>query len=1250
MSSFTFSRDQQTILESRNENIIVSAQAGAGKTAVLVQRILDEMVRRRLGLDHFLIVTFTKKAANEMKKKIREALRLKMEEAEQEERVWLRRQWNQVAAAAIETLHAFCWEVISDHFTALHQDPGFRIMEEGETRTVQDRVLEDLLQAIYEGEDLSPERQKEILDFFRRYGFGKRRDSEDVKDLIRALYREANQAQDSGQWLEEQLAHMSQESYTEKTRDDYIQQVLQPIIQESQEEIREIRDLLGPETPEILQNFMEEELGRMEVALHVPETPRAFQDWLNLSPFTFLKFPTITVKKYGEEAVAQKDQIKALREQLKKYRFPALEERKLRLKQDSLQEETEEMAKDFAILKDLTLDFLDRYQREKRESRLLDFSDLEHRMLYLLDQEEILSSLKRQYQAIYFDEYQDANAMQDLIVERLAGPNNLFFVGDIKQSIYRFRQACPENFLKRYGRYSQEEQSQAFDLTENFRSEPEIGDFTNFIFTSLMTQKRGDVDYNSPGHRMKTARASQGLGRVTVTLLRDEREAEEEESTEGSSYLDDISSQAFFVAHRIQNYVRGRGIYQGQEPGHYKDCALLFRTKHRMFQFEQVLHRFGIPSFRDGRGGSTDAPELLLFLNLLKVIDHAQEELPLLSVLDSMVGGLKDEDLARLRIQWKEEKKEQEEEREEESFGHRIWATLLSFFPTASTESAEEDFPEDSAKRAEPKNSEEEKLAKFARRLADWRLLEKELPLHEFIHQVLEESGLYAFVAALPFGEERKENLHTVLRAAETYENHQGSDLSGFLAQFDQQTLKKDRKKSQGEELPTAQELSEEDDVVRLMTIHKSKGLQFKEVFLVETERLQQKGGGKPLLVTSSGYGPTLRINRDSEQAGRILSYEPLRMELASRELAQEDLSESVRVFYVAVTRAINGLHIVGSVKAKNLSSYLSEERELQAALDGGNSYLKWVFSILKTDRLSHWEKRGSLVGDFPTAGSGDFFAGLKPRNPFVLEIEEGDRYREISDQEEAQTTGESLATKLVHERASYRYPYRQATQQSLKKTVSQLSKQNETLEEGWKKWPELQAASSPVSEERRQPQFVTGDRSVSTAEFGSLMHRAIQLLPIRPYTAEELAQTLDYLRDRNQFTPRERRSLREDLLLAFFQSELGQEVIRHRDHVFREQAFTLRLSGEELGTGFPESAEDPMQVLYLDGQIDLFYEEEEGLVLVDFKTDHRVNPERYAQQLSYYAKALEQAFGKKVTAAYLFWLRAGKSSRVLLR
>lgn len=1280
MTDLQFTQEQRQVIDQRERNLIVSAQAGAGKTAVLVERVLSELVEGHRSIREMLIVTFTNKAAHSLRDKIRARL-MELIRSESypgmdgsgqtissELRTHLLDQVNALASANIQTLHAFCYEQVQGHFDALGLDPTTHILDERTLSDLQNKALDRSLSAFYESGSTA------FQTFAELFGTDQRRTDQALRQMILAYQRMKDQLLDPDRWLKETSDAMGTKAYGRETIRLYYQKFILPDLTAYRASYDALLDQAKRHLPEAYAKAIEGEPVQFSQAV------TAYIEKGERDPLLHFKSPTafpMRKNKYDEAVLAEKDRLNAWRKTLKEEQ-EKISQQVLALNEKALVEEGGRMRQNLLLLDRLASDYRTVLRQLKKEKHGMDFNDVEHLLLALLDQEEIQRALQARYQSIYFDEYQDASDLQNEIIERLKGDRNLFFVGDVKQSIYAFRQACPENFLERMDQYEKDPaRSSACYLTYNFRSEKNILDFINWVFDPLMTPDRGQVAYQTKGQRARVSLPAQkraqevetsgGLaGQVELVLIEEEKGEKKE-----LSYIDEKPAEAFYLAHWIQAYL-------AEDPSHsYRDITVLFRAKQPIMDYEAVLRHFSIPTYSDMDAFDQEALEIALAIHLFEWVDNRYHDLALAALLSSIVGDFSDEELALLRFFYPDG-----------SFAQAFYALVDQPVCNpaegwAQGVASEEDLI--TLMAAYP--ALHDKALRFAQARERWIQDGQRMPFGDFIAHLLQQSGLYPFLSALSYGQERRANLQLLMTMARHFEEEGGHDLYGFLQ------LLKENGSSQGQGLQVAGAMSESDQVVRLMSIHASKGLDAPVIVLANLPNSFHPASTLPYSFDRS-FGASLADRSLDPKSGRILEGPSVRLDLDQRRRWARERDEEVRIFYVALTRAQKRLVLLGH--GKDLSEALrltgqAHVQELSMALDQGRSYQDWLLALLKADPGKMRDLQGGLgqalrAGDF-ASGKIDFPSAPQDRQQvagFTVTLErESDVRKQMQVVKQTRNTEQGLETTslvaLLQEGQasilpsmdavlSFRYPFSESCYLPIKRSVTGL------MEEAFEKGKGKRKTPSPLGSARRDkgekdqksdflltdqegaadyapPRFIREEPDRAGAHFGRLMHAALQALPLRAYEPASLEVALEALVKRRFFLREEADQIDRTMLLQFYQSPLGRRLIRLREAVRREESFTIRTPLSKLP--FARQREGGSEeIMTIDGRVDLFVPlaeadpKEAGLLLVDFKTDRKKDPAHYRDQLALYALALSQAYQQPVTEAYLYWVRYGEAER----
>ena len=946
MGEVKWTTEQLQAIESKGSNILVAAAAGSGKTAVLVERIIHKIIDDKIDIDKMLVVTFTNAAAAEMRERILEAIYQKLEQEPSNEH--LQKQITLLNKASICTIHSFCLDVIRNHFYEIDLPSNFRIADTTEIDLLKQEVLEDVLEQKYIEQDSD---FLELLETYTGY-----RGDEPLQELILSIYRFIQSSPFPEKWLQEKV-----EQFNIDTSLDFGQTVLGTVILEEVREelqgsllrLKKIQKELV-KFPECMKFYqvINEDILQIEGA--IGEVASWNEVYQKVHQISFGKWPVD--KKVTLDV---KEEAKEIRDRVKK----DIKERVTGL----ISSTSEEIAVDFATLypilqklAKLILEFTQNFQEKKKEKNCIDFNDIEHLALKLLLDEQgnktqVSKKYEEKFEEIAIDEYQDSNLVQEAILTSISKGNNIFMVGDVKQSIYKFRQARPELFLQKYANYKikeekQEDEDLKIQLFRNFRSRNNILDITNLVFEAIMSEKLGDITYNENEYLNYGANYPEpenfdtsigddkttyaGIAELNVIDMKEEESVTavigEEEEEENLDRIEDDVLEARFVAKRIKDllqsdyqvYDRKKG-YRHIEP---KDIVILLRATSTLAPiYEKELSDYDLPVFSDSSTSYLESVEIETVLSILKLINNPMQDIPLVVVLRSSIGQMTDNELIIIRLTDRNC-----------NFYEALIKTRISC--------------------EEPLKS---KIEAILEKLEKWREQSEYLPLDELIWQIYLDTGYYHYVGLLPNGEMRQANLKTLFEKAKQYETASFKGLFHFI-QFIEKL------KKQNGDLSSAKLIGESANVIRIMSIHKSKGLEFPVVFLSHThKKFNLRDLNEVILMHQDlGLGPTLI------DTNKKLKYTTTAKQAISLKVKQETLSEEERILYVALTRAKEKLIITGRSKdfqkelvekEKNLSIYTeSEDFKIDYRLmKKCNSYLEWLEYVY----LFHQGKTISLKG-----------------------------------------------------------------------------------------------------------------------------------------------------------------------------------------------------------------------------------------------------------------------------------------------
>ena len=1225
MGKTRWTDEQLQAIETRKCNLLIAAAAGSGKTAVLVERIIRIITNEEnpVDIDRLLVVTFTSAAAAEMRERIASAITKALEVNPNSKN--LQKQLTLLSRANITTMHSFCLDVIKNNFHIIDLDPGFRILDETEGTLLKGEIIEELFEDKYEAEDES------FLNLIEAYSGT--RDDEKVKEIVLDLYRFAM----SGPWPEKWLREKA-EAFNIQSKDELSETEWVKVLTENLElEIRALISMLEKAIEicnevEGLEPYLENlDMDMMSLKSIEESLNKGLDDiYKSLVSTKFSKLKT--VRKNNVSDPEAQERVKDIRNVIKK-KIGKLNEDIFFMCPDDMLISIKESYPYMKELTELVIEFEERFSLAKKSKGTLDFNDLEHLCLNILTNEDsnVAENFKEYFDEVLVDEYQDSNNVQeaiiDLVSRKYTDDPNVFMVGDVKQSIYRFRQAKPELFLDKYQTYSKDEgKSRKIQLYKNFRSRYEVINAVNYVFKQIMSKEVGELEYTDEealnlGANYKEIEEKNIItgGEVELHILDKSGVKNEEEETDlveddEEEDIGAINLEARIVAERIKKLLSKKegeifkvldketGEYR---PVTYKDIVILLRaTKNWSEVFLDELGAQGIPVYADTGSGYFESIEIRTIMSLLKVIDNPMQDVPMIALLKSPIMNFTFDELADIRLINKER-----------YFYENIKVIASEFYEENLTL--------------------KEKCISFLNRLEGWRERAVYTAIDEFIWFLYMDTAYYGYVGAMPNGVLRQANLRILFQRAKQYEQTSFKGLFNFINFINK------LRKSSGD-MGSAKILGENEDVVRIMSIHKSKGLEFPVVFLA--------GSGKQFNLMDLNknilYHEELGLGPDLVDLERRVSYSTLPKEAIKQRIRLETLSEEMRILYVAFTRAKEKLIITGATSnvekwIKNCCTSASIERDIISSSEvlKGKSYLDWIgMAICKhrdgeslremlgpvdisiKDDLSTWKTRiwtkSELIGD-------------KNDEP-VDKIDEDNLL--INSEVEA-------VDKEIERRLGFSYKFKESTTMKSNFSVSDLKKKNyEELEE-------LDSEDLFKEKIEIKPKFLQEEKGITAAERGTAMHFVMQKLDLtRVSTINEIKDQLKELVDRELLSNEEFKSIRPNKILNFFKSNLGKRLLdafNSGNEVYRELPFYTEISVIETDDTLSKSLEG--ETVRLQGVIDCFFYEGDNLILLDYKTDYveKGNEEemekKYLVQINYYRNALEKITGKKVTESYLY-------------
>lgn len=1277
MSETKWTQEQWEAITEKDCNLLVAAAAGAGKTAVLVERIIRKITDEKepVDIDRLLIVTFTNAAATEMRERIADAIS-KVLEKNPHSRL-IQRQLALLGKASITTIHAFCMEVIRNNFQSLNIDPNFRIADETESTLMKLEALNEVFEEQYEKTDAS--------DFFELLEcYGGNRDDQTLMDIVLNLYDFIQSSPWPDAWLEQMTDCFNLPDGMDFGQTPWgrvllntVRMELEGLFDQMQRAVERVRTGMGLE--KYLPVFTAElqAIGDLiQLANEASSWDSLYEAIQNMS-FTTLPRASKEVDKERQEEVKKiRDDVKA--------RIKKIQEKVVTSSSGSINEDLKSLYPMMKTLARLVTDFSRKYADKKNRKSVTDFNDLEHFCLELLSEREpngdlrpspIALGYRDKFKEILVDEYQDSNMVQEIMIRMISRTDtekpNVFMVGDVKQSIYRFRQARPELFLEKYRTYSLEK-GQPFRkilLFKNFRSRKNVVDAVNFIFKQIMSVNAGELDYTdeealNPGAVFEEASDDKLIigGEAELHLIQtgngkkaDMAEYESSSEASGSDdeaedeeMLDNIQCEARVVAQRILQLIRpdadGKcyGVWDKSlktyRKAEFRDIVILLRTTRNWAEvFAEELALMGIPAFADTGSGFFKTVEVQVILSLLQVIDNPLQDIPLLSVLRSPIVAFTTDELASLRL------------------AERKGPLYHALVKLAGQEAGEVS----------------RKAARFIERLEGWREMSRYSSTDELIWKLYNDTGYYAMVGAMPAGEQRQANLRMLFNRARQFEETSYKGLFNFISFID-------KLKSSRGDMGSAKILSESDNVVRIMSIHKSKGLEFPIVFLSGCgKKFNLQDMNKSILLHQDlGFGPEVVDHR------LRISWPSAAKQAIREKTKAETLSEEMRILYVALTRAREKLIITGSISNldKSFIKWMTCAAVHEAKLPDyemlkANNYLDWMVPALLRHQgcgeLRKWAPLGTEFGGELMEDPSQWCMALWSKSDitsraFEEESEEKDFLSwldSLSENPASTGAGESgaydIATKSsyaeeIHHQLSWQYAYKEATQIPTKVSVTELKRLlsvQDTEDSGFLSHDRsIQPFSAPLV---KKPLFLEEKKGLSAAEKGTIMHFVLQHLELEALRATLERSQADLLREitrqmeemvaRDLITRQQMESVDKSRICGFFTSELGRRMLASRA-IYREVPFNMEMPYTELyGAAGQGHTTD---TIILQGVIDCFFEEGDGLILMDYKTDYvpkgelHTIKERYMLQITYYARALKLLTGKNVLHRfiYLFW------------
>lgn len=1201
--------DQRQAIELNKRNLLVSAAAGSGKTAVLVERIIQKITdsSRPVDIDRLLVVTFTNAAAAQMRERIGEAIEKKLDT--DPENIHLRRQSTLIHHAKITTIDSFCLSVVRDYFNRLELSPDFRVGDPGELKLLRVDVMDRLM------EDTYAKGEEAFLKLVESYAVGKA--DSGIRELIERLYDFSV----SYPFPEKQREIWSRELLA--SSEDLDQQLW--VIQ-LQEEIHR----LTAEMEQMCRAAQEEAEEDEELKFYGPmfasdllqiRAIRQAEGFAGLhAAFERLNFMRKPVNRKFAGDPERKEYLSNLRDRLKD-QLKALQKLVLTDDEESLAAKTAGNSESLRELIRLSGEFEERFSAAKRDKNMVDFADVEHFALSILVNEDetptdVALDYAKRFEEVMIDEYQDSNRVQELLLGSVSRADNRFMVGDVKQSIYKFRLARPELFVEKYNTYTLEPSiDQKVNLSRNFRSRKEVLEQINHLFVQLMTPALGQIDYDEAAalHPGATYPDS-GDDRRGELLLVDSQEEVSEEMSEELAALQSRELEARAVAEKIRMLTdpqNGMTVSDKGElrPAGYGDIVILLRTMSGWSDvFTRVLNDNGIPAVADLQSGYFDAPEVKLILDYLRIIDNPCQDIPLAAVLHSAIGGVTSEEMALMMAEY-----QADPERTEQP---KFYKAYRYYLDRGANEGLRE------------------KLKAMDGQMSELRFLSVHLSVRDLLRRIMTMTGYDRLAAAMPGGRVRRGNLEQLEQKAEDYAKTSYRGLFNFIRYIEH---------LQKYEVDFGEAAAgENNDAVRVMSIHRSKGLEFPIVFVSGLAKPfnQQDSNARVLL------HPDLGIAADCVDLETRVRTKTLQQRVFARKMRLDSLGEELRVLYVALTRAKEKLILTACDKnpARRWEKYSAITAEEKAALpylwlSSAGSYLDWVMMGL-TREQSLWKVENISLGSL-----------------FESEIrtQEEQRYlKESFIRWDSETVYEPQVRAELNRRLEFVYPFEKQLDMHTKLSVSELKAAGREAEQDaaylYRLEPEREDGAEEYMAGKDGQTLERESRAdlVKGAKRGTILHRIMEKIDFTDAAdGEAIERQINALAERGVLDAQEVGSVSHRPIHWFFGGNLAKRMTKaaHSGKLHRESRFVMGIPASDIG-GIYQGDE----MILVQGMVDAWFEESDGLVIVDYKSD-RVNKEtgaevlrdRYAVQLQYYRRALEQSTGKQVKECRIYSFSLGR-------
>ncbi len=1199
-----WTREQKRIIDIRNKNILVSAAAGSGKTAVLVERIISLIKNDGENIDKFLIVTFTNAAAGGMRQKIQRALLSSIQNNEGN-LTHLRRQLSLLSKANISTIHSFCIDVIRKNFHIIGIDPNFRIGDTNETEILLNEAVDEVLERAY------GEKKSGFISLVE--SFTKNRDDSELCDIIKEIYRFIQSFPEPLDWLKNSvnMLKLNEAELNDSIWMKAVAESISVLLQGAEESLMYAKLLCEDvDGPTVYLEALLDDLNNLQI---LKDSFRGdFELFINnIHSISHAKLKAIKGEDKNICSEKKQTEVKALRDEYKKI----IENVKKMLPNKGFAEFVHDinymhpsMLSLYSIIEDLSNTF----RAKKTEKVIIDFNDVEHYALEILKNNDISESYRNKYNHIFIDEYQDSNRLQETLIDQIKRKNNVFMVGDVKQSIYRFRLADPSLFNEKYCSYHLDNHKTdifkeitdiRIDLNKNFRSTKTILDGTNYIFKSIMSEKIGEINYNEDVFlNCGSSFDSEEENYIEIDII-DKNTEDDEDTDDEIKSMRTAEIEARFAVNKIKDFLKQK-IYISKKEEYrdieYKDIVILMRSVANWAPvFEEIFSDEGIPFYFDGGEGYFESIEIQVMLNLLKLIDNIRQDIPLISIMRSPIGNFTTDELTKVRA----------------AFPKLQYIDAVYAYKNKGNDKLSI------------------KLKEFIEKIEGWKKRCRYSHLNEFIWEILMETGYYYFVGILPKGNLRQANLRLLTDKAFEYEKTSMRGLFNFLRFIEKLNI------SSGD-TSTAKILGENDNVVRLMSVHKSKGLEFPVVLLCGMSKRFNKADLTKNILKHNNLGLAPKYINTDERVYR----ETIPRLALKNTIKVENMSEEMRVLYVAMTRAVNKLVLIGTVNKIETKAKKWAKGPSQYNIYTGDSFMDWICMSLYSHK--DFKSIRQLIGDEECSYAVDNFNSSWLINRITLsQIEcelldkSFDKLQKINEIAEFKNKHNSPLMSEINRRLSYSYKYQGSVNVPTKLSVTDLRiLKDDKLENIEFKIPALKDI----------PIFNKTEDEFTKAEIGTIVHFVMQHLDIsvRP-DRESISIQINEMICKNLLTEKEAATINVNMLADFFDTNIGRRMINSQT-VKREVPFVIKKKAKEIINSI-----DGNDSILIQGIIDCYFYEGDEVVIIDYKTDDITQvsvdmiKNKYKPQILSYKEAVERLTNKKVKGCYLYLFDIGQSIEI---